>query len=393
MPRATRRRPAAGRMLAWHSAARECQHRAVDAPGRCHRGARGTPARGAARDRRRTTSPPTSRSAPRRWSSGTTWASRPATIRNDMAVLEDEGYITQPHTSAGRIPTDKGYRLFVDRLSAVKPLSVAERRAIETLPRRRGRPRRRAAPHRPAAGPADPAGRRRAVPDAVPLGGPPPRGRARSAATRLLLVLITDTGRVEQRVVELPVRRRRRRRSPTCARCSTPRCAGRRLAERRRARSPTCSTPRRRSCAPLVGAVTRRLLETLVEQPRGAAGARRHRQPHPRRALDFPGTVRPVLEALEEQVVLLRLLGEVGRAGTVLVRIGEENASRRCRSTSRGVGRLRHRRPGAGRPRRARPDPDGLPGQHGRGARRRPLRRPTCWPRAEALIDEATDGT
>ena len=37
----------------------------------------------------------------------------PATVRNDMAVLEEEGYITHPHTSAGRIPTDKGYRLFV----------------------------------------------------------------------------------------------------------------------------------------------------------------------------------------------------------------------------------------------------------------------------------------
>src|SRR2546430_11157565 len=57
----------------------------------------------------------------------------PATIRNDMAVLEEQGYISQPHTSAGRIPTDKGYRLFVDRLSGVKPLSAAERRAIETV--------------------------------------------------------------------------------------------------------------------------------------------------------------------------------------------------------------------------------------------------------------------
>src|SRR6186997_3575022 len=57
----------------------------------------------------------------------------PATIRNDMAALEEEGLITQPHTSAGRIPTDKGYRLFVDRLSQVKPLSGAERRAIETF--------------------------------------------------------------------------------------------------------------------------------------------------------------------------------------------------------------------------------------------------------------------
>ena len=54
----------------------------------------------------------------------------PATVRNDMAALEDEGYIAQPHTSAGRVPTDKGYRLFVDRLAQVKPLSAAERRAI-----------------------------------------------------------------------------------------------------------------------------------------------------------------------------------------------------------------------------------------------------------------------
>src|ERR1700746_802284 len=58
----------------------------------------------------------------------------PATIRNDMAVLEELGYITQPHTSAGRIPTDKGYRLFVDRLSSVKPLSGAERRGRQGVP-------------------------------------------------------------------------------------------------------------------------------------------------------------------------------------------------------------------------------------------------------------------
>ncbi len=41
----------------------------------------------------------------------------PATVRNEMAVLEQEGYLAQPHTSAGRIPTDKGYRLFVDTLA------------------------------------------------------------------------------------------------------------------------------------------------------------------------------------------------------------------------------------------------------------------------------------
>ena len=57
----------------------------------------------------------------------------PATVRNDMAVLEEEGLIHQPHTSAGRIPTDKGYRLFVDRLTTVRPMSAAEKRAIATF--------------------------------------------------------------------------------------------------------------------------------------------------------------------------------------------------------------------------------------------------------------------
>lgn len=53
-----------------------------------------------------------------------------ATVRNDMAALEDEGYLTQPHTSAGRVPTEKGYRYFVDQLATVVPLSAAQRRGI-----------------------------------------------------------------------------------------------------------------------------------------------------------------------------------------------------------------------------------------------------------------------
>jgi|APCry1669189733_1035249.scaffolds.fasta_scaffold00709_5 transcriptional regulator of heat shock response len=57
----------------------------------------------------------------------------PATIRNEMALLEEQGLITQPHTSAGRIPTNSGYRVFVDKIAEVKPLSSAERRAIETF--------------------------------------------------------------------------------------------------------------------------------------------------------------------------------------------------------------------------------------------------------------------
>jgi heat-inducible transcriptional repressor len=54
----------------------------------------------------------------------------PATIRNDMAELEDEGLIYQPHTSAGRIPTDLGYRLFIDEMANY---DEARKRAIQVL--------------------------------------------------------------------------------------------------------------------------------------------------------------------------------------------------------------------------------------------------------------------
>lgn len=54
-----------------------------------------------------------------------------ATIRNDMALLEEEELITAPHTSSGRVPTDKGYRMFVDQLSELRPLTASQRHAIE----------------------------------------------------------------------------------------------------------------------------------------------------------------------------------------------------------------------------------------------------------------------
>ena len=50
----------------------------------------------------------------------------PATVRNEMAVLEQDGYLFQPHSSAGRVPTDKGYRFFVDSLSGPAPLAAAQ---------------------------------------------------------------------------------------------------------------------------------------------------------------------------------------------------------------------------------------------------------------------------
>ena len=124
-----------------------------------------------------------------------------ATVRNDMAVLEEEGLIAAPHTSAGRIPTDAGYRVFVDRLSTLKPLSGAERRAISTLLDGAidlddvvdRTVRLLASLTRQVAVVQYPSLTRSSVRhiELVPLG-----------ASRLLVVLITTSGRVEQRVLE-----------------------------------------------------------------------------------------------------------------------------------------------------------------------------------------------
>ncbi len=53
-----------------------------------------------------------------------------ATVRNEMSMLEREGYIAQPHTSAGRVPTDRGYRYYVDHLAGAGQLQATERRRI-----------------------------------------------------------------------------------------------------------------------------------------------------------------------------------------------------------------------------------------------------------------------
>ena len=127
----------------------------------------------------------------------------PATVRNDMAVLEEEGYIRQPHTSAGRVPTDRGYRLFVDRLSKIKPLSAAERRAIERF--MVGAVDLDDVVHRTVRLLAQ-------LTQQVAVVQYPSLTRSAVrhlelvsiSTTRMLLVVITDTGRVEQRVVELP---------------------------------------------------------------------------------------------------------------------------------------------------------------------------------------------
>ncbi|WP_141577342.1 heat-inducible transcriptional repressor HrcA [Actinomadura sp. WMMA1423] len=251
----------------------------------------------------------------------------PATIRNDMAVLEEQGYIAQPHTSAGRVPTDKGYRLFVDRLSTIKPLSVAERRAIETflsgaydLDDVVGRTVRLLAQlTRQVAVVQYPSLTRSAVRhvELVPV-----------AEGRLLLVLITNTGRVEQRVIETgPISEE----SIGHLRALLNTCLdGLGFGEVPAAVAdlPDKVGPDER---PVAAAVLSVLLETLVEKHEekivfaGAANLA---------AVDFSQSLREVLVALEEQVVLMRLLGETGDSSTVTVRIGTENPDQGLKSTS-----------------------------------------------------------
>jgi heat-inducible transcriptional repressor len=252
----------------------------------------------------------------------------PATIRNDMAVLEEEGFIAQPHTSAGRVPTDKGYRLFVDRLSQVKPLSAAERRAIESfligavdLDDVMGRTVRLLAQlTRQVALVQYPSLTRSSVRhvEMVPL-----------SEHRLLIVLIADTGRIEQRVVEIPAPLA----EDVLARLRTDlneAVAGREFtacAER------VATLPERFDATerPSVSVILATFLETVVERQEerivlgGTANLTRY--------LDGYAGLQPVLEALEEQMVLLRLLGET-REDTMTVTIGHENPVAGLSSTS-----------------------------------------------------------
>ena len=254
----------------------------------------------------------------------------PATIRNDMAALEDEGFIAQPHTSAGRVPTDRGYRLFVDRLSGVKPLSAPERRAIHQF-----------------------------LDDAVDLDDVmvrtvrllaqitrqvalvqyPSLSRCSVrhvevvslSSTRLIVVLIADTGRVEQRIIDSagPV-------PEAVVGDLRARLIGA-LSGKAFSAVPGALVDFDESFAhddrPTVRAMVAAILEATTERmdERVVLGGTAHLA---RYGESFPLAIEPVLEALEEQVVLLRLLGETTTSQGVTVRIGHENPVEGLEATS-----------------------------------------------------------
>ena len=258
-----------------------------------------------------------------------------ATVRNDMAALEEEGLIAAPHTSAGRVPTDAGYRLFVDRLSAIKPMSAAEQRAIaqflegavdldDVVDRT---VRLLASLTRQVAVVQYPSLARSSVRhvELVPID-----------AERLLVVLITTTGRVEQRIIDVGTDLLG---DDGEAALSTLRTelnratSGRTLAD---ASAELTSVPERLDpgLRDLVRTIGTALQDSLVEEREervvlaGTANLARV-------SADFNTSLGPVLEALEEHVVLLKLLGTVAEQGDgIAVRIGHENPYAGLHTTS-----------------------------------------------------------
>jgi heat-inducible transcriptional repressor len=259
----------------------------------------------------------------------------PATVRNDMAALEEEGYITAPHTSAGRVPTDKGYRLFVDRLTTVKPMTAAEKRAI--------------------AGFLDGAvdlddvvtrstrllsqlTRQVAVVQYPTLS----RSTVRHvelvalAPTRLLLVLILSTGRVEQRLLEVAEEVSEESLATLRTRINTA-VAGAVIADAgealRTIAEPT-DQPADAPRDPLATAVAEALIEAMNDHRSDERVSIGGTSNLARFGDSFDTAVRPLLEALEEHVVLLKLMGEATAGGLVTVRIGAEGPYQELSQTS-----------------------------------------------------------
>ncbi len=234
-----------------------------------------------------------------------------ATIRNDMALLEEEGLITAPHTSAGRVPTDAGYRAFVDQLGTLRPLTPAQRTAIarflhdavdldDVVDRT---VRLLSSLTRQVAVMQYPSLSRSAVRhiELLPVG-----------ARRAMIVLILDTGRVEQRIVEsatdLATQDGEAMLTRIRARLNAE-AGGQSLlaASARLASAPDGLEPGDRD---LARAIIRALDDALVEEREervvlaGTANLARF-------GPDFPLSIGPVLEALEEHMVLLRLFGQL----------------------------------------------------------------------------------
>ena len=235
-----------------------------------------------------------------------------ATIRNDMALLEEEDLIVAPHTSSGRVPTDKGYRVFVDRLAEVRKLQTAEKQAIENflvgstdLDETLGRTVRLLAQ----------------LTNQVALVQYPSLGRAKVqtvelipiSPSRILLVLVTDSERVQEHVINLGAPVDGDFVAELRAKLAATLIGAELSAVADKLDGFVAGFAAARSGAERAGEVAL-IVDGLLEEidanrqekiiMAGAANL-------VRKGDDFAGSIGPLLEAIEEQVVLLKLMGEL----------------------------------------------------------------------------------
>lgn len=242
-----------------------------------------------------------------------------ATIRNDMAHLEEAGLIIQPHTSAGRIPTDAGYRAFVDSLVEIKPLSRGERNAFEKILREGAdfddiisRAVRLLAQLTNQVAVVQYPSLRKAMlrhVEIVPI-----------SQKMILLVLISNAGRVDQRMIAV-------KQNISEDECEKLRkICNEYICEKQLKELKVAFEQAILALPNFLHDVAKNIFETIFatlaatsEERMVVAGTGNLS----RYDIDFEYSISPVLDALEEQVVLLKLLAVQGDG--VNVQIGHEN--------------------------------------------------------------------
>ncbi|MFA5845121.1 MAG: heat-inducible transcriptional repressor HrcA [Coriobacteriia bacterium] len=244
----------------------------------------------------------------------------PATVRNDLAALEETGLVFQPHVSSGRVPTDSGYRVFVDDLAPSECLTPEEaagvrrtlgelevefhdlmRETAQVLARLSGYA-------AVAVAPMPRRARIRRV-SLVPMG---PR--------RVLVVVVTDGGQVVNRPVEFadPIGEEALAASE---RTLNAHLDGRVAAEVGALREPLAGTDGDAVAAGLLTDVAECLVEADRDRLHHAGVSALLAQPE----FADPEVIRPLVAVLENGVAFLRALGESASAEDVTVRIGHEN--------------------------------------------------------------------
>ena len=242
-----------------------------------------------------------------------------ATIRNDMTVLEREGFIVQPHTSAGRVPTDRGYRFFVDHFANQGPLPAPQHRAVADFF---------ATTHRALEDLLNETSQllsRVSRHAAMVVGPPPDQAEIRTVQLvrlherTILLVVVLSNGAIERHVLHLDTEVDDARLATAAARLEAE------LAGRTWGAVPEAGTTHEPDVDAIVADARTALLEL---------GAPEHREPlylggvsklaAEQEAFSTAESAARLLEMLEHQVVVVSLVHELLEAG-LTVRIGAEN--------------------------------------------------------------------